>query len=112
MLVTTGRIQESYIDVGHVCQVCCCVTAIYRSGMVQYVEVVLSQRAELGILLNVDTLFELLRHPVEVDTKASCQIHKAITTPSQHGLVAGCLFARALLHIEMWRIENVVYRSP
>ena len=58
--------------------------------MSQRLHVVLYDLTELGILLHIDALAEALRHEVEVDTKASCQVYELVALATKAAeVVAG-----------------------
>lgn len=76
----------------------------------------LSDGAQRNILLHIDAPPKTLRHEVEVNAKAPCQVDKRLTirTPATDhpSLVASCLLRRTLLHVQMGRIDNTFYRCP
>ena len=98
--------------------------------VVQKGEIVLDEVAELSVLLHVDAFLEALRHEVEVNAETAGQVDQGTFVPTiclvcggdfvlscqqalhQLLLVAGCLLAGALLHVQMRRIDDTFHSGP
>ena len=74
MLITACRVQIDHIGRLHLRKVCCRVTATNGTVKPQHFEVMLSKGTEVRVLFHINALFEDLRHPIEIHSKAACQV--------------------------------------
>ena len=140
VVIATCRINIDKVNMWHLVQILHTVTTDHFGLQSKNVKIMAGDIAKMLLSLHVDRFLKALGHKREINTKAACEIHERPTPgppyregvithtivfirrsisspPYREGLGEGllvvcCLLTGALLHGEMWGINNPVGSCP
>ena len=112
VVIATCRINIDKVNMWHLVQILHTVTTDHFGLQSKNVKIMAGDVAKMLLSLHVDRFLKALGHEREINTKAACEIHHPMATASKPCLIVCCLLTGALLHGEMWGINNPVGSCP